>query len=344
MRNYRDDDRRDFGGDDRFQSMDRDRWNEEGGMRRGQEGYGMPSWNREEGMRGREQNWSGYRDDDQRGSFGSGTRGHGGESWRERGGYDRDRYEGRGMDRWEGGQSFGRHEGRGERGWEGGGRDFEERWGRGYEGSRMPSGRGFWDERGEGNRSFGGGFESGRGFQGGYENRGFQGGGYESGRGFQGGGYEGRGFQGGSSFGQSDRSQWGYGQMGQGQTYQGGMGQMGSGRFGQQQQGRMQARGPKGYKRSDERIKEDVCECLSQGHIDASEIEITVKNGEVTLTGTADDRRTKRMAEELIDDVSGVQEVHNQIRVKREETRESKESDMTRRQTQQGGNANAQRS
>jgi hypothetical protein len=297
MRNYRDDDRRDFGGDDRFQSTDRHRWNEDRGhMRRGEEGYGMPSWNR-----GREQNWSGYRDDDRRGSFGpreswrqnDRDRDAGGSGW---GRYERDRYEGRGMDRWEGGQSYDRHEGRGDRGWEGGGRDYEERGMRG----------GY-----EGNRSFGGGFDSNRG-------------GYQEGR----GGYE----RSGSSFGQSDRGQWGYGQMGMGMGRIGGM------------QGRMQGRGPKGYKRSDERIKEDVCECLSSGHIDASEIEVTVKNCEVTLTGTVDDRRAKRMAEELIDDVPGVTEVHNQIRVKREETRETQGTEQSKRQSMQAGNGNLQRS
>jgi osmotically-inducible protein OsmY len=46
-------------------------------------------------------------------------------------------------------------------------------------------------------------------------------------------------------------------------------------------------KGPKGYKRSDDRIREEVCECISQqGHVDASEVEVRVQGGEVTLTGT----------------------------------------------------------
>lgn len=75
-------------------------------------------------------------------------------------------------------------------------------------------------------------------------------------------------------------------------------------------------RGPKGYQRSDERIKEDVCERLTQhGQIDASDIEIEVTGGEVTLRGMVDQRQTKRMAEDVAESVSGVHEVHNQLRV-----------------------------
>jgi hypothetical protein len=77
-------------------------------------------------------------------------------------------------------------------------------------------------------------------------------------------------------------------------------------------------KGPKGYKRSDERIREDVCDHLSDGWIDASDIEVSVKDGEVTLTGTVTERRMKHIAEDMVERVSGVQDVHNQIRVKKE--------------------------
>jgi hypothetical protein len=77
-------------------------------------------------------------------------------------------------------------------------------------------------------------------------------------------------------------------------------------------------RGPKGYVRSDDQIKQDVCERLTQhGHIDASDIEIRVEGNEVTLTGTVDSRKAKRMAERVVDSVSGVRDVHNQLRVNR---------------------------
>jgi hypothetical protein len=75
-------------------------------------------------------------------------------------------------------------------------------------------------------------------------------------------------------------------------------------------------RGPKGYQRDDNRIREDVSEELTNHpEIDASEIEVRVSNGEVTLTGTVHDRQAKRAAEDLIENCPGVKEVHNQLRV-----------------------------
>jgi len=75
-------------------------------------------------------------------------------------------------------------------------------------------------------------------------------------------------------------------------------------------------RGPKGYKRSDERIREDVNDRLAQqDEFDPSEIEVSVSNAEVTLTGSVHSRHEKFLAEEISDDVSGVTEVHNQLRV-----------------------------
>jgi hypothetical protein len=81
-------------------------------------------------------------------------------------------------------------------------------------------------------------------------------------------------------------------------------------------QGPHVGRGPRGYRRSDERIREDICERMSQhGELDASDIEVTVLNGEVTLQGTVPGRADKRLAEDLVEDVSGVHDVHNQLRV-----------------------------
>lgn len=75
-------------------------------------------------------------------------------------------------------------------------------------------------------------------------------------------------------------------------------------------------RGPEGYQRSDERIKEDVHEALTWDHdVDASNIQVKVENGEVTLEGTVHDRQQKRAAEDALEDVRGVTDVHNQLRV-----------------------------
>jgi hypothetical protein len=80
--------------------------------------------------------------------------------------------------------------------------------------------------------------------------------------------------------------------------------------------GQFRGRGPKGYRRSDERIREDVCECLTADeHIDASHIDVTVSDCEVTLSGTVSSREAKRRAEELIERISGVKDVSNSLRV-----------------------------
>jgi hypothetical protein len=81
--------------------------------------------------------------------------------------------------------------------------------------------------------------------------------------------------------------------------------------------GAFTGKGPKNWSRSDERIREDVCEALADHpYIDASELEVVVKDGEVTLTGTTPHRRMKRLAEDVAEEVRGIKDIHNQIRVK----------------------------
>ena len=78
-------------------------------------------------------------------------------------------------------------------------------------------------------------------------------------------------------------------------------------------------KGPKGYKRPDDRIHDEVCEALTRHpYIDATEIEIKVKNGDVTLTGMVYERRQKHMAEDAAESVSGVKDVKNEIKVNRD--------------------------
>jgi osmotically-inducible protein OsmY len=80
--------------------------------------------------------------------------------------------------------------------------------------------------------------------------------------------------------------------------------------------GTHRGRGPKGYRRSDERIREDVCQLLTDDpRIDASDIEVTTENCEVTLSGTVHARDDKRQAEDLAESVSGVRDVHNRLSV-----------------------------
>jgi len=74
--------------------------------------------------------------------------------------------------------------------------------------------------------------------------------------------------------------------------------------------------GPQGYQRSDERIREDVNDRLTDHpDVDASKIDVQVQHCEVTLTGYVDSRRTKRLAEDIAESVRGVKDVHNQLRV-----------------------------
>jgi len=81
-------------------------------------------------------------------------------------------------------------------------------------------------------------------------------------------------------------------------------------------------KGPAGYQRSDERIRELVCESLTDDdQIDASRIEVTVNNGEVTLTGSVEDRHAKRDAEDCACSVSGVRDVQNLLRVQPDDQR-----------------------
>jgi osmotically-inducible protein OsmY len=87
-------------------------------------------------------------------------------------------------------------------------------------------------------------------------------------------------------------------------------------RWGWQGRGRYSGMGPKGYKRSDERIKEDVSDRLMEHpDLDASDVEVKVSKGEVTLSGTVDSRWAKRLAEDLAESSSGVREVMNHLRV-----------------------------
>jgi hypothetical protein len=115
----------------------------------------------------------------------------------------------------------------------------------------------------------------------------------------------------GREAGQREREgQWGgYGGYAGGGSYLGGLGTYG-------ERGRFVGRGPKTYQRSDDRIREDVNERLTQHpDIDATDIDVQVKNSEVTLTGSVENREMKRMAEDVAENVSGSKEVHNQLRV-----------------------------
>ena len=232
-------------------------------------------------------------------------------------------------------------------------RNQDSQYGRSYEGGRMESGirgtggSGYEDEyRGSSQGGYRGGYGGGssgsrdetrfgsshegregrdyprRGYSG--ESRGQSWGDREQ---FSGGDYEQFGGRGGGYYGTSGS----YGSLGPRSNSYGSSGSQGdwlsrlegNENYGGQRGGSMapqqrnfRGRGPKGYQRSDERIKEAVCEELCDDpQIDASEISVSVSSGTVTLTGTVNDRRTKYEVEEMVCACSGVQEVDNQLRV-----------------------------
>lgn len=107
--------------------------------------------------------------------------------------------------------------------------------------------------------------------------------------------YTGSGYGGGASFVSPADTQLGHSGLGR-QNYSG--------------------KGPKNYKRSDERITEDLCERLTQDHdIDASELEVRIADGTATLEGSVPQRWMKHRAEDLADACAGVRTVENRIRV-----------------------------
>ena len=126
----------------------------------------------------------------------------------------------------------------------------------------------------------------------------------------------------GQGYGQQGYGAQGYGAQHQDYRAQGyGYGSQGGQQHSQaSRQGRSyRGMGPRNYTRSDERIREDLNERLTDAHdIDASGLSVEVNNGVVTLTGSVDQRWMKHRAEDIADSCSGVRDVRNQIQVQRE--------------------------
>ena len=75
---------------------------------------------------------------------------------------------------------------------------------------------------------------------------------------------------------------------------------------------------PRGYTRSDERIREELCERLTEDdHIDPSEVNVSVREGVVTLDGTVEQRWVKHSIEDMAEACAGVRDIVNNLRVQR---------------------------
>jgi hypothetical protein len=78
-------------------------------------------------------------------------------------------------------------------------------------------------------------------------------------------------------------------------------------------------RGPKGYRRSDARIFVELCDRLTDdGDVDATDVDCSVRDGEITLSGSVGTRPEQRRAELLAGSVRDVVAVRNRIRVRHE--------------------------
>ena len=115
-----------------------------------------------------------------------------------------------------------------------------------------------------------------------------------------------------------------------------------TGSYGSTRQGGFFGKGPKGYVRSDERIREDVCDRLSiDDEVDASDITVSVRDGEVTLEGTVPDRRSKHRAEDIAESVSGVKDIHNSLRPQKGFLKEMGDRVTGRAEAEQHGHSGA---
>lgn len=82
--------------------------------------------------------------------------------------------------------------------------------------------------------------------------------------------------------------------------------------------GSQAGREPQFQRRSDDKIYEEIRELLTNNpDLEASEIELHVESGEVTLTGTVESRDAKWLSEDLVTSVTGVREVNNRLKVAR---------------------------
>jgi hypothetical protein len=121
------------------------------------------------------------------------------------------------------------------------------------------------------------------------------------------GGYGGPGNQGGGHEGVGSGHYWGAGRES-------------GGYMGAQLSARARNRPPKGYTRSDERLREDICESLMHSpFIDAGEVSVAVKEGKVTLEGSVPERSMKHRIEDIAEQCSGVKDVDNRIRIARDQ-------------------------
>lgn len=76
--------------------------------------------------------------------------------------------------------------------------------------------------------------------------------------------------------------------------------------------------GPKGWKHSDENIREEASEALYHDHaVDARDIEVLVEDNCLYLRGTVNSKEEKKAAERCVENIAGVQDVQNELKIYR---------------------------
>lgn len=131
------------------------------------------------------------------------------------------------------------------------------------------------------------------------------------------------GYEGDDRFGPSERNRYGEGRFGEGRFRGQSSSQPSFPRDRSFEwggvEGSHRGRGPQGYQRSDERIREEVCDRLTDHDlVDATEIEVKVESGDVILSGSVESRQAKRIAEDVSETVTGVRNVSNELRIRRD--------------------------
>jgi osmotically-inducible protein OsmY len=145
----------------------------------------------------------------------------------------------------------------------------------------------------------------------------------------------------GEEYGSSGTSQYGRSNFGSGRNDSGSSGSSRQQGWSQPSgEGRHRGKGPKGFQRSDERVKELICERLSEDpHVDATEITVNVQGGKVVLEGSVDSRQTKNAAEDIAEQYC--QDVQNNLRVIRQGQGESQSGSSARGATGSAGKMSA---
>lgn len=81
-------------------------------------------------------------------------------------------------------------------------------------------------------------------------------------------------------------------------------------------EGPHRGRGPRGYRRSPQRIFEDVCDRLTETPwVDAGDIEVRVEGETVVLEGVVHDSRERAVVNDVVSGVPGVVRIVNHLHV-----------------------------